>query len=162
MSFPMNKTLVITGGSSGIGLAAAMLFVEKGWRVFELSRHGSSHDGIVHVDCDVTVPESVQAAVTEVLKQTEAIDVLISNAGYGISGAIEFTALEDAKRQMDVNFFGALNIVQAVLPCMRERHNGRILSSILFGKQGGNQCISIGTGQRGTGIQYIRRGSDAG
>ncbi len=104
-----------------------MLFVDKGWRVFELSRHGKSHDGIEHVDCDVTKPESVQAAVTEVLRQTETIDVLISNAGYGISGAIEFTALEDAKRQMDVNFFGALNSTQAVLPVMRKQQRGRII-----------------------------------
>ena len=112
----LDKTLVITGGSSGIGLATATLFQSKGWRVFELSRHGHSHDGIVHVDCDVTKPDSVQAAVAEVMKQTETIDVLVSNAGYGISGAIEFTAAEDAKRQMDVNFFGALNVTQAVLP----------------------------------------------
>jgi len=104
-----------------------MLFVDKGWRVFELSRHGKSHDGIVHVDCDVTKPESVQAAVAEVLRQTETIDVLISNAGYGISGAIEFTALNDAKRQMDVNFFGALNSTQAVLPVMRKQQRGRII-----------------------------------
>lgn len=123
----MSKTLVITGGSSGIGLATAVLFSNKGWRVFELSRHGQSHDGIEHVDCDVTKRESVQEAAAAVLRQTETIDVLISNAGFGISGAIEFTDIEDAKRQMDVNFFGALNIMQAVLPHMRERREGRIL-----------------------------------
>ena len=104
-----------------------MLFSQKGWKVFELSRHGESHDGIEHIDCDVTSPESVRQAVTEVLSRAEGIDVLISNAGFGISGAIEFTKLEDAKRQMDVNFFGALNAVQAVLPHMRERRQGRIL-----------------------------------
>ncbi len=104
-----------------------MLFTAKGWRVYELSRHGESHDGITHVDCDVTSPESVRQAVAEVLRQTHEIDVLISNAGYGISGAVEFTKLDDAKRQMDVNFFGALNITQAVLPSMRERGEGRIL-----------------------------------
>jgi len=123
----MEKSLLITGGSSGIGLATAVLFQSKGWRVFELSRHGVSHDGIVHVDCDVTSPESVRQAVKEVLAQTAVIDVLISNAGFGISGAVEFTDPEDARRQMDVNFFGALNIVQAVLPHMRERREGRIL-----------------------------------
>ena len=61
------------------------------------------------------------------LWQTQTVDVLISNAGYGISGAVEFTAVDDAKRQMDVNFFGAINAVQAVLPHMRERREGRIL-----------------------------------
>jgi len=123
----MGKTLVITGGSSGIGLATANLFREKGWRVFELSRHGDSHDGITHINCDVTSQPSVRQAVEEVLRQAESIDVLISNAGFGISGAIEFTEPEDARRQMDVNFFGALNITQAVLPSMRERKEGRIL-----------------------------------
>ena len=121
------KTLLITGGSSGIGLATAVLFCSKGWRVFEFSRHGMSHDGIVHIDCDVTSPDSVRQAVAAVLAQAPTIDVLISNAGFGISGAVEFTQLDDARRQMDVNFFGALNIVQAVLPHMRERHEGRIL-----------------------------------
>lgn len=123
----MDKTLLITGGSSGIGLATAILFSQKGWRVFELSRHGASHDGITHVDCDVVEPASVRQAVAEVLRQTQTVDVLISNAGYGISGAVEFTAVDDAKRQMDVNFFGAINAVQAVLPHMRERREGRIL-----------------------------------
>lgn len=123
----MDKTLLITGGSSGIGLATAILFSQKGWRVFELSRHGASHDGITHVNCDVVEPTSVRQAVAEVLRQTQTVDVLISNAGYGISGAVEFTAVDDAKRQMDVNFFGAINAVQAVLPHMRERREGRIL-----------------------------------
>ena len=121
------RTLVITGGSSGIGLATAALFHSKGWQVYELSRHGQSRDGITHIDCDVTDPESVRKAVCEVLALSPVIDVLISNAGYGISGAVEFTAIDDAKRQMDVNFFGALNIVQAVLPTMRAQRAGRIL-----------------------------------
>ena len=95
--------------------------------MFELSRHGASHDGITHVNCDVVDPTSVRQAVAEVLRQTQTVDVLISNAGYGISGAVEFTAVDDAKRQMDVNFFGAINAVQAVLPHMRERREGRIL-----------------------------------
>lgn len=123
----MNKTLVITGGSSGIGLATATLFQQNGWTVYELSRHGKSHEGITHIDCDVVSPESVRAAIHEVLQLSPTIDVLISNAGFGISGAIEFTALDDARRQMDVNFFGAFNIVQAVLPHMRQQQHGRIL-----------------------------------
>lgn len=123
----MNKTLVITGGSSGIGLATAGKFSEKGWRVYELSRHGVSHDGITHIDCDVTEPESVRQAVQTVLAEAGGIDVAISNAGFGISGAVEFTDINDAKRQMDVNFFGALNMAQAVLPTMRKQQAGRIL-----------------------------------
>lgn len=121
------KTVVITGGSSGIGKATAEVFAERGWRVFEWSRSGQSTERITHVSCDVTKPEQTKAAVEQVLAQTDHIDVFISNAGYGISGAIEFTTPEDAHRQMEVNFFGALNSVQAVLPYMRERKAGRIL-----------------------------------
>jgi NAD(P)-dependent dehydrogenase (short-subunit alcohol dehydrogenase family) len=121
------NTLVITGGSSGIGKATAELFAAKGWQVFELSRSGKSAEGITHIPCDVTRSEDTQAAIAAVLKQAERIDLLISNAGYGISGAIEFTTTEDAHRQMEVNFFGALNTVQAVLPHMRERRAGRII-----------------------------------
>lgn len=121
------KTVVITGGSSGIGKATAELFAEKGWRVFEWSRSGQSTDTITHIPCDVTKPEETKAAVKQVLAQVDQIDVFISNAGYGISGAVEFTTPEDAHRQMEVNFFGALNSVQAVLPHMRERKAGRII-----------------------------------
>ena len=121
------QTLVISGGSSGIGKSTALLFAERGWRVFELSRHGISHDGIIHVDCDVCSEESTHAAITEVLRQTDTIDVVISNAGFGISGSVEFTDIKDAQRQMDVNFMGAVRFTQAVLPQLRQQGFGRII-----------------------------------
>lgn len=121
------KTLVLTGGSSGIGLATVRLFAQRGWQVFELSRHGSTHDGITHISCDVTSEQSVNQAIAEVCTQTDHIDVVISNAGFGISGPIEFTSSDDAKRQFDVNFFGAFHVVKAVLPVLRAQHHGRII-----------------------------------
>ena len=121
------QTLVISGGSSGIGKATALLFAERGWRVFELSRHGKDGDGIIHIDCDVRSEESTRRAVTEVLKQTDCIDVVISNAGFGISGPVEFTDIQEAERQMDVNFMGAVRLTQAVLPQLRKQHKGRII-----------------------------------
>lgn len=121
------KTLLITGGSTGIGKATAALFSERGWRVFELSRHGLSTDNIMHIDCDVSKDQSVLDAIKKVMKETDHLDVVISNAGFGISGAIEYTKIEDAQRQMDVNFFGALRITQAVLPILREQKGGRII-----------------------------------
>lgn len=121
------KTLVLTGGSSGIGLATVRLFAQRGWRVFELSRHGVSHDDITHIHCDVTEEASVRQAVSEVRALTDHIDVVISNAGFGISGPVEFTATGDAKRQFDVNFFGAFLLVKAVLPLLRAQHGGRII-----------------------------------
>ncbi len=121
------KTLVLTGGSSGIGKVTVELFAARGWRVFELSRHGVTHDGIIHIDCDVVSEESVQQAMANIAAQTDRIDVLISNAGYGISGAIEFTPIAEAKKQFDVNFFGAMTVVQAVLPYLRKQHSGKII-----------------------------------
>jgi len=121
------KTLLISGGSSGIGKATASLFAERGWCVFELSRHGASTNGITHVDCDVTSEDSCRAAVAQVLTQTDRIDVFISNAGFGISGSVEFTDIREAARQMDVNFLGAVRLTQAVLPQLRQQRSGRII-----------------------------------
>lgn len=104
-----------------------MLFAERGWRVFELSRHGQSHDGIIHVTCDVCDSTSAHNAIQEVMTQTDRIDVVISNAGYGISGSIEFTDITAAQHQMDVNFMGAVRFTQAVLPVLRQQKSGRII-----------------------------------
>ena len=113
-------TLLITGASSGIGKAAATLFAERGYQVFDLSRRGT-------IPCDVTDEASVQRAVAEVMRRTDHIDVLILNAGFGISGPAECTPVEDVRRQMDVNFTGAVAVVQQVLPYMRQRRQGRII-----------------------------------
>ena len=123
----MSKVLVISGGSSGIGKATTSFFAERGWCVFELSRHGVSHEGIIHVNCDVCDEQSTRNAITEVLKQTDHIDVVISNAGFGISGSVEFTEIKEAERQMDVNFMGAVRLTQAVLPQLRQQRFGRII-----------------------------------
>ena len=116
----MKITLLITGASSGIGKAAAALFAERGYQVFDLSRRGT-------IPCDVTDEASVQRAVAEVMRRTDHIDVLILNAGFGISGPAECTPVEDVRRQMDVNFTGAVAVVQQVLPYMRQRRQGRII-----------------------------------
>ena len=121
------KVVVLTGGSSGIGKATAELFAARGWQVFELSRSGKDGEGITHVRCDVTDEQSVRDAIAEVMQHTDHIDVVLSNAGMGISGAIEYTREEDARRQMDVNFFGAFALTKAVLPQLRKQHNGRII-----------------------------------
>ncbi len=121
------KTLLLTGGSSGIGRATCVLFASKGWQVFELSRSGKSEAGITHIDCDVCSEQSVREGVGSVVVRADHIDVVIVNAGFGISGPIEFTATEEAKRQFDVNFFGALNTVKAVLPELRRQCFGKII-----------------------------------
>lgn len=123
----MSQILILTGGSSGIGKAAAELFAEKGYRVYELSRSGKSHGDIFHIYCDVTNEQQVCEAVEEVVRREGRIDVLLSCAGCGISGAVEFTAAEEAHRQFEVNLFGSFYVVKAVLPVMRRQHSGMIL-----------------------------------
>ncbi len=123
----MNKVLLITGGSGGIGRATALLFAKKGWRVYEISRHGKSLDGVEHLDGDVTDFSSLKTAVQQLIDKENHIDTLICNAGYGISGSLEFTEISDASRQFDVNVFGMVRTIQAVLPYMRQRNEGKIL-----------------------------------
>lgn len=124
----MGKVAVITGGSSGIGLATARALRSAGFEVYELSRREKTpEEGITHISADVSKEAEVRNAISAVREAAGRIDVIICNAGFGISGAAEFTQNEDAKRLMDVNLFGMVNAVKAVLPIMREQGNGRII-----------------------------------
>ena len=122
------KVCIITGGTSGIGLATASAMRHKGYTVYELSRREKGVEGFCHIPTDVTDEAAVQRAMEQVLQREDHIDVLINNAGFGISGAVEFTGTQDAKRQFDVNFFGMVNMNRAVLPVMREAGRGRIVN----------------------------------
>ena len=120
---------VITGGSSGIGLNAARALRDRGLNVYELSRRAENAEpGVTHLQADVTDETQVNAAVAEILRREGRIDILINNAGFGISGAIEFTPPQEARRQFDVNFFGMVNMNRAVLPVMRQQGGGRIVN----------------------------------
>lgn len=123
----VSPVVVITGGSSGIGKAASECFAANGYKVYELSRRGVTTSDVRHIDCDVTSPKQCQSAVEEVMLESGKIDLLVCNAGMGISGPIEFTEISEATRQMDVNFFGTVHIIQAVIPHMRSVRAGRIL-----------------------------------
>ncbi len=119
---------IISGASGGIGLATANLFADKGYAVYGMNRKVCESDKICYLVADITHPQSVKEAIAGIWQKEQRIDVLINNAGVGIAGAIEFTRLEDAKKQMDVNFFGTLNCIQAVLPYMRSQKGGCILN----------------------------------
>ena len=123
----MNKVVIITGGTSGIGLATAKQLRDMGYTVYEFSRRPSA-DTPNHLSVDVTDERAVRAAVDAVFAQTGRIDILINNAGFGISGAMEFTESVDAHRLMEVNLFGMDNMIRAVLPHMRRAGGGRIVN----------------------------------
>ena len=124
----MSKVVIITGGSSGIGLCTAAALRDRGCKVYELSRRDSEVEGITHLRCDITDEEQIKAAVAQVLDENGRIDILINNAGFGISGAVEFTETSDAQRLFDVNFFGMVRMNRAILPLMREQGHGRIVN----------------------------------
>lgn len=124
----MSQVCVITGGTSGIGRCTAQAMLARGYTVYELSRRAEGVAGMQHIVADVTKEETLAAAVAQILQREDHIDVLINNAGSGISGAIEFTQTEDARRQFDVNFFGMVNMNRAVLPIMRRQRSGKILN----------------------------------
>lgn len=122
------KIAVVTGGSSGIGLCTAQALRNAGCIVYALSRRGFSCEGIHHLSVDVTDEQGVQAAIAHIAAETGKLDILVNCAGFGISGAVEFTALSDAKEQFEVNFFGMVNVTKAVLPLMREKGGGRVVN----------------------------------
>ena len=124
----MNKVVIITGGSSGIGLCTAAALRDRGCKVYELSRRDSEVTGITHIKCDVTDEAQIAAAVGQVMAESGRIDILINNAGFGISGAVEFTDTAEAQRLFDVNFFGMVRMNHAVLPLMRRQGGGRIVN----------------------------------
>ena len=122
----MTKVVAITGASSGIGLETAKHFADRGWRVYNLSRRPVRQPSITDLTVDVTKPDEIAAAFAQIQAEAGRLDILINNAGYGISGAIEFTELSDARRQFEVNFFGVHNCLKAALPLLKN-NRGRVI-----------------------------------
>lgn len=121
------KCAVVTGASKGIGFAIAKHLLADGYRVFGLARSSGPLSDIQWIYCDVTERDSIAAAFKTVMEQAGRIDVLVVNAGMGISGAAEFTPESDYRRQFTVNDFGAIACAQLAAGCMRRQGSGRIL-----------------------------------
>ena len=119
---------LVTGGSSGIGLAAARALRDRGLTVFIVSRRPFTEKGLHHLCADVADERQCAEAVEAVLRKAGRLDLLVNCAGFGISGAVEFTEPAEAKKQMEVNFFGCVNMTRAALPHMRQRGSGRIVN----------------------------------
>ena len=127
------KVVLITGASSGIGYMAAKLLAEKGNIVYGAARRVEKIEelrsfGVIPVRMDITDESSIRSCVEKIISEQGRIDALVNNAGYGYYGAIETVAIEEAKKQFDVNLFGMARLTQLVLPYMREQHNGRIVN----------------------------------
>lgn len=125
----MNKVVLVTGGSSGIGKSISVYLKEKGYTVYGTSRNPARYPDspIQLVAMDVKDAVSIQNAVSYIIEKESKIDILINNAGVGITGPIEETPMEEIHAAMDTNFYGPLRVLQAVLPHMRKQQSGRVI-----------------------------------
>ncbi|MFZ1993142.1 MAG: oxidoreductase [Solirubrobacteraceae bacterium] len=133
------EPVLITGCSSGIGYATAERLLQDGYTVYATARRPDSiaalaAKGATTLALDVTDEASMSAAVAQVTEAEGAVGVLINNAGYSQSGAVESVPVDEVRRQFDTNVFGLIRMCQLVLPGMRERGSGRIVN---IGSMGG-------------------------
>jgi short-subunit dehydrogenase len=122
---------LVTGASSGIGRQTAVLLAAQGYRVFGTSREPERCHEIPEVNMlplDVRSDQSVSECVQAVTEEAGSVDILVNNAGYLLFGALEECSTEEALQQFQTNFFGAVRLVNAVLPGMRQKGYGRIIN----------------------------------
>ncbi len=134
----MSKTIFITGASSGLGRAAALMFAQRGWTVLATMRNPSAASewgqiANVHVlALDVSDPKAIQTVVSKVVQEYQ-VDVVLNNAGYGLAGPFEAVSEADLKRQIDTNLLGVLRVTQAFIPYFRERKEGVFIAVTSIG-----------------------------
>lgn len=126
----MSKVVLITGGSSGIGKSIGEFLTEKGYTVFGTSRNPERYtqSKFALVALDVAKIDTIHAAVSTIIARAGRIDIVINNAGAGITGPIEEIPDAEIKRNFETNLFGPINVIKAVLPQMRQQNEGLILN----------------------------------
>lgn len=149
----MEKTILITGASSGIGKETAKLFQSKGWNVIATMRNPENEaelatlENVLVTRLDVLDLASIENAVAEGISKFGKIDVLLNNAGYGAYGALESFSREKIIRQFDTNVIGLLDTTKALLPHFRQNKNGIIIN---ISSIGGKMTFPLGTLYHGT------------
>lgn len=127
----MPKVVLITGGSSGIGKAIGTYLLSKNYIVYGTSRNPEKYVDTTKfplLKMEVTQPETVKDSVAELLKKEGKIDVLINNAGVGITGPIEETPSDEIEKAFATNLYGPIHVIKAVLPSMRHQGDGTIIN----------------------------------
>jgi len=145
-----NKTVLITGASSGIGLETALYFFERNWNVVATMRgpekrrtllHEKSLPDLVHLD--VMDSASIHAAIQYALDKYGKIDALVNNAGYAVYGPFEATTKAQVAREFDTNLFGLLEVTREILPVFRQQKSGVLINVASMGGRFGFPLYSI-------------------
>lgn len=130
----MEKVVLITGASTGIGLETAKLFQTKNWKVAATMRNPESAPDLnnvvdlVSLRLDVTDVQSIKSAIAETLERFGRLDAVVNNAGYAVVGPFEATSPEQVEKQFQTNVFGVMNVCREVLPYFREQKRGVIVN----------------------------------
>jgi len=133
------KVALVTGSSSGIGYETALLLARNGFDTFATMRNMNKSKEITEVSnrenlplrvvqLDVNDDKSVTDAINNILIEKESIEVVVNNAGYGLMGSVEDSSLDEIKSQFETNFFGAIRVMQRVIPIMRKQRSGTIVN----------------------------------
>lgn len=135
----MQKVALVTGSSSGIGLETALALARNGYHAYAsmrdtkkakelLEKAKKENLAITVIALDVDNPESVKSAISQIMKESQKIDVLVNNAGYGLFGCLEDLTMEELKGQFETNFFSIVRLIQEVAPIMRKQQSGTIVN----------------------------------
>ncbi|HWL88710.1 MAG TPA: SDR family oxidoreductase [Polyangiaceae bacterium] len=133
----MSKTIFITGSSTGLGRAAALLFASRGWKVIATMRKPEGDElgkapGITLLPLDVTKPAQIEAAARQAL-DLGPVDVVFNNAGYGLVGPLEGTSDEQIVGEIDTNLLGVIRTTKAFVPAFRARGEGVFIATTSIG-----------------------------
>ncbi|MBV9175962.1 MAG: SDR family oxidoreductase [Nitrososphaeraceae archaeon] len=152
------KVAIVTGSSSGIGYETSILLSKNGFHTYAAVRNLDKSKSLIDiakkddllidvVELDVSNDKSVKDAINRVLSENKRIDVVVNNAGYALVGSFEDLSMDEIKSQFETNFFGAIRVIQAVLPTMRNQRNGRIVN---VSSMGGRIAIPLDSAYHGT------------
>ena len=126
----MSKVVLITGGSSGIGKCVGEFLTQKGFKVYGTSRNPEKYKDSKFIILQLVVNDNatIKKTIETIIANEGKLDILINNAGAGITGPIEETPEKEMKANFDTNFFGPINVIKVVLPQMRVQHSGLIIN----------------------------------
>ena len=128
MSNDQQRVVLVTGASSGIGLACATHLQQRGYTVFGANRHPRTDAPFLTLRMDVTDEQSVQDGINSIVKQAGRLDAVINCAGFSCVGAVEDHSVAEAHEQLDTNFYGTFRVCRAALPVMRHQRAGHIVN----------------------------------